>query len=135
MEVVSQNSDAEIAKNRAREGLRWPLRELTANLMRVARGAGNPNYIPEQLGALLDSYRAYYAAFGCGPSAFELQKALEIEKTDYAGNDLRWAREIITSGALRYIAGKLAPSLRRRIEQRLALGMDRALGPLWAIGG
>src|SRR3546814_13366230 len=67
MEVVSSNSDAEIARNDALQGLRWRLRELAANLMRIARGAGQPHGVGEQVYAVLEGYRAYHAAAGYYP--------------------------------------------------------------------
>src|SRR3546814_2874168 len=60
MEVVSSNSDAEIARNDALQGLRWRLREIAANLMRIARGAGKPHGVGEQVYAVLEGYRAYH---------------------------------------------------------------------------
>src|SRR3546814_9772949 len=78
MEVVSSNSDAEIARNDALQGLRWRLRELAANLMRIARGAGKPHGVGEQVYAVLEGYRAYHAAAGYYPGNDEIADAVSI---------------------------------------------------------
>src|SRR3546814_16373037 len=78
MEVVSSNSDAEIARNDALQGLRWRLRELAANLMRIARGAGKPHGVGEQVYAVLGGYRAYHAAAGYYPGKDEIADAVSL---------------------------------------------------------
>jgi hypothetical protein len=42
MRIVSENSEADFARNTAMAKVDWALRDLTANLMRVTRGAGRP---------------------------------------------------------------------------------------------
>jgi hypothetical protein len=55
MRIVSEKSEAqiarhqaEIARDRAMNKASWALRELTANLLRVTRGAGKPYEIGRQ---------------------------------------------------------------------------------------
>jgi hypothetical protein len=50
--VVSNQSDEETRRRETRDGLTWPLRELTAKLMRIANGAGKPVELMRQLRAL-----------------------------------------------------------------------------------
>src|SRR3546814_19259339 len=71
-------SNAEIARNDALQGLRWRLRELAANLMRIARGAGKPHGVGEQVYAVLEGYRAYHAAAGYYPGNDEIADAVSI---------------------------------------------------------
>jgi hypothetical protein len=101
-----QNSDAEIAKRRTREELRWPIRELTANLLRIVRGAGSPDAFADQVGDVVVAYRAYDVAFGHWPEGDEVKQALAAEDTgDW--NGYRAAKESLISGALRLVAGRL----------------------------
>jgi hypothetical protein len=97
MEIVSQNSDADIAKNEAPEDLGWPLRRLTANLLRIVRGAGAPYELPRQIRAVLGALREYEAAFGHRPSEYEIQQALELRERT-VGDDFDIATEQIASG-------------------------------------
>src|SRR3546814_17064718 len=82
MEVVSSNSDAEIARNDALQGLRWRLRELAANLLRIARGAGKPHGVGEQVYAVPEGYPAYHAAAGYYPGNDEIADAAGITHPD-----------------------------------------------------
>jgi hypothetical protein len=106
MKVISQNSDAEIAKNRARDGLRWPLRRMTANLMRIVRGAGNPGDLPNQISDVVEAYQAYQAAFCHWPDGVDLQQALALDERGRR-DDIEDAHELIVKGALRLVAGRL----------------------------
>jgi hypothetical protein len=106
MKIISENSDAKIAKNRAREDLRWPLRRLTANLIRIVRGAGSPDDFAEYLDALVAAYQAYREAFGHWPDGREIQQALAIDKPS-GRDDIGDAREMIVKGALRLVAARL----------------------------
>jgi hypothetical protein len=106
MKVISENPDAEIAKNRAREGLRWPIRQLTANLLRIVRGAGSPDAFADHLGDVVVAFRAYEVAFGHRPGGDEVQQAMAAEETgDWDG--YRAAKESLIRGALRLVAGRL----------------------------
>jgi hypothetical protein len=40
--IVSENSEADIARHSALARVEWRLRELAANLLRIIRGAGKP---------------------------------------------------------------------------------------------
>jgi hypothetical protein len=106
MEIVSNTSGPELAKNRARALLRGPVRRLVANLLRVLRGAGSPEELPSQLNALTEAYIEFEAAFRHSPSGYELQRALEIEEKPVR-SDLDLAKEDLVRAALRLVAGKL----------------------------
>jgi hypothetical protein len=51
MRVVSAQSEADIRRRKAREALTWPLRELTANLLRIAKRGGRPSDLFNQMAA------------------------------------------------------------------------------------
>ena len=42
MRLVSDQSEADMRRRETREALVWPLRDLTANLLRITKGAGKP---------------------------------------------------------------------------------------------
>ncbi len=66
MKIVSEQSEAELARQRAIGSLTYILRALTANLMRIARGAGRPERLTEQLAGSIAALDAYRAAVGYG---------------------------------------------------------------------
>jgi hypothetical protein len=79
MRVVSENSEAELAQKAAMAEVYWALRELTANLLRVTRGAGSAGEIARQAQAPLDGLIKYREAVGIYPSLYELADALAID--------------------------------------------------------
>ncbi|MEQ1785339.1 MAG: hypothetical protein ABMA14_28670, partial [Hyphomonadaceae bacterium] len=64
LKLVADNSPEEIARRDAASRIVWPLRRLTSNLMRIARGAGYPYRVPSQLGDLVEAFSAYHQAHG-----------------------------------------------------------------------
>ncbi|MCW3798473.1 hypothetical protein OMW55_11720 [Sphingomonas sp. BN140010] len=59
LRLATNKTEAELAKERALGELRWPTREMAANLFRVTRGAGGPHELPRQIidlsSAILDA--------------------------------------------------------------------------------
>jgi hypothetical protein len=49
MRVISSQSEAEICRRETGERLTYPLRQLTANLLRITRGAGKSYLLGNQL--------------------------------------------------------------------------------------
>lgn len=80
MRLVSEQSEAEVARHRALEHLTPALRHLTANLMRITRGAGHPYRLVEEMVACLQAMQDYRDAVGYGPSTEEVQAALHLDK-------------------------------------------------------
>ena len=78
LKLVANNSDEDRRRILAAQGLRGPLRQLTANLMRIVRGAGHAERLPCQIQAVTEAYVAYHEAFGCYPSSYEVQEALSL---------------------------------------------------------
>jgi hypothetical protein len=64
MHTVSENSEADLARQRASDQVEWKIRELTANLLRITRGAGKPYEIMQQMVDLAETMRGYQAATG-----------------------------------------------------------------------
>ena len=76
MRLVSEQSEAEVARHRALEHLTPALRHLTANLMRITRGAGHPYRLVEEMVACLQAVQEYRDVVVYGPSTEEIQAAL-----------------------------------------------------------
>lgn len=107
MELVSQNSDAEVARGRALERLNWPLKELAANMVRIIRGAGRPAELPEQMAKVLERLRDYHDAAGYLPSAHELTEILSIRYARQHRDGWTDGVDEIVQGALQIAASQL----------------------------
>lgn len=82
MRVVSENSEADLAKRVALEDVRWALRELVANGMRVTRGAGKPYLLIGQADGFLQAVERYREVTSLHPSDYELARALDIGRAE-----------------------------------------------------
>jgi len=80
MRVVTENTDADLARQRATVEVRWTLRELTANLLRVIRGAGKPHEIGLQAQALVETYVKYREVVGHFPPPEEFSQLLSVDR-------------------------------------------------------
>lgn len=87
------------------------LRELTANLLRVARGAGRPELILAQTMALTEFFTAYRDATGGDPRAEEITAALRLEHIPDDDGEAwpDWDRAVreMVNGALQVAAAEL----------------------------
>jgi hypothetical protein len=81
MHVVSENSETDLARKRAMGVVDWSLRQLTANVIRVARGAGKAYEIPLQAQEFIDALVGFREAVGHFPSDYELAACITIEPT------------------------------------------------------
>lgn len=112
--LVANNTEADIARDRATAAVSWKLRNLTANLLRVVRGAGKPHEIAEQAGELVLAVAAYQKAFGHWPPSWELSEMLSIDQPQEGLARLEgheWSRahaeHTIVRGALQIAASRL----------------------------
>ena len=80
MRLVSEQSEADVGRHRALKQLTPALQHLTANLMRITRGAGHPHRLAEEMAACLGAMLAYEDATGHGILSEEIQAALNPEK-------------------------------------------------------
>jgi hypothetical protein len=114
MRIVSEKSEADLARERASDRVGWKLRELTANLLRITRGAGKPEEIMRQMNGLTAAIQSFWEAVGLSPYADEFSRALDVS------NDLEtkrhWrpedryrddAEERIIRGVLQIVASRL----------------------------
>lgn len=131
MKIVSTRSDSEIAKRKAQDALSWPLRELTAALLRIARGAGKPTDLPRLLDKVTAAYEAYIKAADRLPADDVVRSILEC---DPPGNDDLIALEeddidfgvrLIRAGVLQQVASMLVrqPLQRASGEREIADGL------------
>jgi hypothetical protein len=119
MRIVSENSEADLARRRAMAPVDWALRDLTANLMRITRGAGRPYEIGRQAQALVDALIEFRDATGVYPSPDEISDTLaigrgpeDLEKISDDHLDEIFAERAIIRGCLRIVASRL-------LDQRL----------------
>jgi len=98
MKVVSENSEAELARREATLKMRWVLRELAANLMRITRGAGEPWEVGRQTQELVNTLVAHREACGHMPGSEEIAAALAIEERNWAQGVSDAASEMLDAG-------------------------------------
>ena len=109
---------AERAEERARGMVNWRLRDLTANLIRMARGAGKPYEIEEQAIRFVDACVEYREQVGRGVSAEDMQEMLRVRR--YLGQDREWTPEqhAWNDGEESMVAGALQMAASRLLGQR-----------------
>lgn len=81
MKIVSSTSDADVAERRARQALEWPLREATANILRVSRGSGRPAAVASLMLRAVEAFSAYRDATGTYPASHTIAEILAVSKT------------------------------------------------------
>jgi hypothetical protein len=88
--IVSENSEADIARHSALARVEWRLRELAANLLRIIRGAGKPYEVMLQMGELAEAIQAYQDVSG-RPPWDQFNRALDVSRNIKAMQD--WSAE------------------------------------------
>jgi hypothetical protein len=71
MRVIGCQSEAEICRRETRERLTYPLRQLTANLLRITRGAGKSYLLGNRLADCIQAFKDCIDAHGALPSEVE----------------------------------------------------------------
>lgn len=114
MRIVSENSDADLARERAIRQVDWALRDLTANLMRVTRGAGKPYEIGRQAQDFITALIEYRDTVGHFPPSDELASLLTIERDPEVMARMNddnlaqiYAEQEIIRGSLQIVASRL----------------------------
>ena len=85
MRVVSERTEAEIRTYEAQAEVRYALRRLAANIMRVARGAGSSAELGNQMVDCIDAMDAYRDAAGNGVPSWDLDQMLNPEVAEAEG--------------------------------------------------
>lgn len=111
MEDTEPDADSEWEKSGAYDEVKHCLRSLTANLIRVTRGAGKSYELTSQVFELADALTKYRAVFGCGVSSDVLNRMLNGPVTPRLnGNDeygRKSAEHLVIRGALQIVASRL----------------------------
>jgi hypothetical protein len=114
MRIVSEKSEADLARERASDQVAWKIRELTANLLRITRGAGKPDEITMQMNDLAAATQGFWDAFGLSPYADEFPRALDVSNDPETTRQWRAedryrddAEERIIRGVLQVVASRL----------------------------
>lgn len=116
--LVATTTEAERAHGWAEDQVSWALRNLTANLLRIIRGAGKPHEIVEQSARLTQALVEYQEAVGHWPPSHELSEMLSIDhpgewrsQSNSSERDFLEATECIVRGALQKAASRLIGQL------------------------
>lgn len=149
--VVSSQSEQEVKRREALAALKWPLREVAANLMRIAKGGGRPEALLQQFEDCSKALRGYAEEHGLLPDARQVQQILDCDialdefrpwvrqqQSDVAGlhrdadtgeDDRGEAMGLIRRGALQCVASMLLDQLsqQRMGEKDIGAGI-RLLG-------
>lgn len=122
LRAIAETSAAEIETREASDTLRWALRDLTANLLRIVRGAGRPYSIGQQVPALIAALTGYRDAVGHWPRSEVVTEMLSIDRSREWRQrahdsvlDRFYAEEQIIRGALQQAASRLVD---QRLQER-----------------
>lgn len=115
--LIAQNTEADRARKLASGQVSWALRDMTANLLRVVRGAGKPNEIVNQTSELLKALVAYRDTVGHPPPPDELAEILSIERTQDWRSGVAASAPVLAEAEDRAVRGALQIAASRLIEQ------------------
>lgn len=113
MRIVSQNSDDDLNRRRLEAEFAQALRKLTANLLRVTRGAGKPSAIGLQAQEILDVIDLHEDTFGYFPWAGQIPGYLDVwvDHRDCAKRDEEYYRRAeedqLLRAALQLVASRM----------------------------
>lgn len=106
--LVPESDPWERERQQAKSELAWETREMAANLLRVIRGAGRPDYLPQQIinlgGAILETHKTARA----GAIWTVMQETLNSAIPDWLEvSEAEACEGTIAKGALQYLASRL----------------------------
>jgi hypothetical protein len=105
--VVEGTSDLELARQFSADRLSRAIRELTANLLRVMRGAGRSYAIGDQLQSIVRAFIEYQEKFGYLPAPFMFDEMLSIDQSEAWRTHLRGAELMRSHAEARIVRGAL----------------------------
>lgn len=114
--VVAENTQQQIDTSFAQEDLDYALRQLAANIIRVVRGAGNPDEIIVQCAKVVDTAIAFREAAERVPSPVSVASAIKLKHDSLQYDDSFWfSRQLadrkMISGVLQFAASRLLGQL------------------------
>ncbi|MBY3344887.1 hypothetical protein [Rhizobium laguerreae] len=118
--LAVENDQRELNRRTAEIDLRWPLKTLAANFIRIVRGAGSPAELGRQCAEVVQAYRDYHAALGEWPSSYLISETLSLRhRENHATSDRAWeweeAMRQMVAGGLQVAASQL---LKQNTQQR-----------------
>jgi hypothetical protein len=87
LRVVSEHSQQSIKEQELARALKSSLRNLTGNLIRIARGAGKPEMLVEQLNAVGHAHNAFSEFHGHNARPELLREFLDFSPIEETAND------------------------------------------------
>jgi hypothetical protein len=115
------------AQERTKEVAAFVLADLTANLMRISRGHGDPLRLPRQLAEAMDALAQYQSANGTGLSSTEVHQMLRFLRAPDAGppgaptTTREHLLEEMISASVQVAASRLSGS--KRVEGKASIEM------------
>lgn len=108
-EAERERLRAEAAREMALERIDSGLRELAANIMRVARGAGRPEILPRQAADFVRAVSEHKDAAGIYPLADVYVETLDIREDDprFRADEHYTGQQCIIRGSLQMVASRL----------------------------
>jgi hypothetical protein len=117
--LVSNQSEAEIRRLKAREALTLPWRTLAANILRIANGAGRPADLMKQLTRCTNAMQAYLEAHGRMPPEQLIRDILDCDRAfrgyrpwvEERRTKISEGMQLVRRGALQVVASMLLDQL------------------------
>lgn len=110
--LAVENNQRELNRRSAEMDLRWHLKKLAANVIRIVRGAGSPAELGRQCADVVKVYHDYHEAVGEWPSSNLISDILSLRHREYrAKTDRAWEWEYavrqMVAGGLQVAASQL----------------------------
>jgi hypothetical protein len=105
--IASELQPHEVEKAKASAELAWPTKEMAANLLRVARGAGRPLELPQQIINLAADILEVSKSARQWAVATAMEEALQSAFPGWDGPEGDEYEGMIASGALQWVASRL----------------------------
>ena len=114
MKSADNQSESDLRQQYLLDRLGWGLRDLTANLIRIARGAGAAERLGPQLAEAVNGYEDIRQETGLWPHPWAIERQLDVSRdltdTDHlsaAQLNRAYAVETIIAGSLQIAASRL----------------------------
>jgi hypothetical protein len=117
--VVSERSEKQIKEQEATDEVEFALVELTANLIRIVRGAGAPHWLIKQIVALLTAIDLYSDTVGHVPSASVFSRLIRMPEAERDLEGDRYEEALADHGICRAALQIVASSFLDQKLQRL----------------
>ncbi|WP_425419626.1 hypothetical protein [Oricola indica] len=117
LRLAAENDQSDIDCQYALKRIEQPLKKLMANLLRVARGAGEPDAIVLQCDDVVSSFQEVQRVCGRWPDAHEISKIFNL-KPQITGDEFYDGFEIMLGGAVRMAAARILGQMTHETRAR-----------------